>query len=321
MAEDLGTITVNVQDLGGPGGGQGGGGGSSGGTSLGGGGGSMPKLPKPGDGNFIGPLTREQQAAQSAGRFGKLWKDIAPSLSSMLPSGMRGITGGIGRLAGASAAGVAGIAAVAAVVALVVAAIAAMVAAVVVATKTLWAWRNQMLATAKYIGNIDPRIAAANANESVSDIRRRFGMAAAQGQYGALAIQQETALKDALAKLSNTVAPIKALLSALLSEALIALVKVLTEILKQLGQWFTQLFGTVNKFVSFLATALGRLVDASLYGASSALFHPTTDLLEALAKKVDARLAAIQRNTAPAGIRGANSWVIAEARGFGAKNW
>lgn len=324
MAEELGTIKIEVQNLGG---GNGGGGAASGGASS-----PQPspppkptappeptrvmqgasmRIPQWSDSDFIGPPTARQAQEKRLGDWKSLWRAIGPRISGIVPGGSA-TTGAIGDL-GALRAGATGLGAAGATIGIAVAGVAALGAAAYGTVKAMAAMQRSTVELARWIGNLDPRIALANANETVSEVNRRIRASAAVGDYAALGIREDTALKDALTDLGIALAPIKAILGAVLMEALTALVRVITDLVKA---------------VEALAYVTGISVKLALQSGAFVLsgFSPYTTTMnfttvELLLWQIDEKLGAIRKNTQPAAVRQANAWAIAEARSYGGRNW
>lgn len=322
MAEELGTIKIEVQNLGG---GQGGGSGASSGGATSPQPSPPPKstepprmmqgssmrIPQWGDSDFIGPPTARQAQEKRLGDWKALWRAIGPRLSGIVPGGSA-TTGAIGDI-GALRAGAAGLGAAGATIGIAVAGVAALGAAAYGTVKAMEAMQRSTVELARWIGNLDPRIALANANETVSEVNRRIRASAAVGDYAALGIREDTALKDALTDLGIALAPIKAILGAVLMEALTALVRVITDLVKAV-----EALAYVTGISVKLAMQAGAFVLSGFSPYTTTMNFTTVELL---LWQIDEKLGAIRKNTQPAAVRQANAWAIAEARSYGGRNW
>lgn len=311
MAEELGTIKIEVQNLGGP---TGGGGASSGGSSA-----PQPSpaprsteppragRPKPGDDDFIGPLTRQQVAEQKTANWRSLWRLVGPRMANIVPGG--GATTSLIGDAGLLASGAGGALGIAAGIGVAVAGVVALGAAAWGTVKAMVAAQRSTVELARWIGNMDPRVALANANEQVSEISRRISASAQVGQYAALGLREETALNDALTDLSIALAPIKALLGAVLYEILTAAVRAITDLVET-AKVVASVFAAATRTILYAIASVSAIVAPNAFATVNAMLIG-----------IDQKLGAIQQNTRPAMMRQANAWAIAEARSYGGRNW
>lgn len=266
-------------------------------------------IPSPGDADFIGPMPKE--APDKVKNWRSLWRLVGPRLANIVPGG--GATTSLIGDAGLLSSGAGGALGIAAGIGVAVAGVVALGAAAWGTVKAMDAAQRSTVELARWIGNMDPRVALANANEQVSEISRRISASAQVGQYAALGLREETALNNALTDLSIALAPIKAILGALLMEVLTMLVRAITELVETI-KWMMEALGVTVRAVAYAIAAF-------ITGINPGLGNMAFQTITAALAGIDQKLGAIQQNTRPAMMRQANAWAIAEARSYGGRNW
>jgi hypothetical protein len=298
MAEELGKIEVVVLD--------------QGGSASGSGGPASASVPN------IAPPTQPTNPQQHA--MG-VWQQIKPYIGQALPGGLGQGVSAIGSVTAA----VGSVAVTAAAIGGMVVVIGLAVKAVKAAILAVWGWHDAMLSVAQRIGNIDPRIASANASERVAEINRRFSMSGAQGDYAALAIRQQTDLANALTDLSNTINPLLSLVSGTLVGLVTDLIRGLNYLASGIGEFASSIGITLRGAVEAALSGIANVIKAIFPGAvqlGEMLTGSTmTQEIERVMKNMDKMLASINRNTRPGNVVGANAWAVNEIRALGGHGW